>query len=81
MHRRRTEDERVGRRRDREHHHRDGLQRLRQAVAAGLRYRSLAQSIRDTHEWWRAESEERRRNARRWPTAEQEKAVLARLAR
>jgi 2'-hydroxyisoflavone reductase len=49
------------------------------SVAAGLAYRSLATSIRDTHEWWQAQSEERRANARRWPTAEQEKAVLDKL--
>ena len=49
------------------------------SVAAGLTYRSLAESIRDTHEWWQSQSQERRNNARRWPTAEQERAVLARL--
>ena len=49
------------------------------SVAAGLTFRSLAESIRDTHEWWQSQSQERRKNARRWPTAEQERAVLARL--
>ena len=50
------------------------------SVAAGLEYRSLATSIRDTHEWWSAEPDERRRNARNWPTAEVERAVLESLA-
>jgi len=50
------------------------------SVAAGLSYRSLATSILDTHDWWQSETEERRKNARGWPTAEQEKAVLARIA-
>ena len=49
------------------------------SIAAGLSYRSLATSIRDTHEWWQEQSAERRANARRWPTAEQEQAVLAQL--
>ncbi|MDZ7644339.1 MAG: NAD-dependent epimerase/dehydratase family protein [Woeseiaceae bacterium] len=50
------------------------------SVAAGLRYRSLATSIRDTHDWWIAQSPERRAAARGWPTAEQERAALERLA-
>jgi len=49
------------------------------AIAAGLTYRSLADTVRDTHEWWTSQSEERRANARGWPTAEQEAAVIARL--
>jgi 2'-hydroxyisoflavone reductase len=49
------------------------------SVAAGLRYRSLADSIRDTYAWWSAESDERRQNARNWPTPEEERAVLARI--
>lgn len=49
------------------------------SVAAGLTFRSLAESIRDTYEWWQSQSQERRKNARRWPTTEQERAVLARL--
>lgn len=49
------------------------------SVAAGLTYRSLAESIGDTHEWWQSQSQERRNNARRWPTAQEERAVLARL--
>ena len=50
------------------------------SVAAGLTYRSLANSISDTWEWWMAEPAERRANARGWPTPEQEQAVLASLA-
>lgn len=50
------------------------------AITAGLSYRSLADSIRDTHEWWIAQSAERRANARGWPTPEQERAVIQRLA-
>jgi 2'-hydroxyisoflavone reductase len=49
------------------------------AVEAGLTYRSLAETVRDTHEWWETQPAERRANPRRWPTAEQEAAVLARL--
>ena len=49
------------------------------AQAAGLTYRPLADSIRDTYEWWSSQPEERRANARRWPTAEQEQAMLARI--
>ncbi len=50
------------------------------AIAAGLTYRSFADTVRATHEWWMAQSEERRANPRRWPTAEVEAAVLARMA-
>ncbi|MEX0707787.1 MAG: NAD-dependent epimerase/dehydratase family protein [Woeseia sp.] len=50
------------------------------SVAAGLRYRSLATSIRDTHAWWIAQSPERRGAARGWPTAEQERVAVERLA-
>lgn len=49
------------------------------SVAAGLNYRSLAESIRDTREWWSAEPAERRANARSWPTAELEQSVVERL--
>jgi len=50
------------------------------AIAAGMPYRSLADSVRDTHEWWTSQPEERRTKARGWPTAEQETAVLKRMA-
>lgn len=49
------------------------------SVAAGLGYRSLAESIRDTHDWWSAQTAERRANARGWPTPAEEQAVLERL--
>jgi len=51
------------------------------AVAAGLAYRSLATTVRDTHDWWQSQPAERRANPRRWPTAEQEQAVVAMLRR
>jgi 2'-hydroxyisoflavone reductase len=49
------------------------------AVAAGLRYRSLVDTVRDTHGWWQSLPAERRNRAQRWPTPEQEAAVLGRL--
>ena len=49
------------------------------AIAAGLTYRSLADTVRDTHEWWTSQPEERRANARGWPTPEAEAAAIARL--
>jgi len=49
------------------------------AIASGLTYRSLADTVRDTHAWWSSQSEERRSNARGWPTAEQEAEVIKRL--
>jgi 2'-hydroxyisoflavone reductase len=51
------------------------------SVAAGMTYRSLADSIRDTHVWWSAETDERRQNVRNWPAPELERAVLARMTR
>lgn len=51
------------------------------ALQAGLSYRPLSETGRPTLEWWRAQTPERRAAARRWPTTEQEKAVLERLAR
>ena len=50
------------------------------AMAAGLTFRSFADTVRDTHEWWLSQSDERRANPRRWPTAEEEAAVLVRLS-
>jgi 2'-hydroxyisoflavone reductase len=50
------------------------------AQAAGLTYRSLAETVRDTHEWWLEQSEERRANPRRWPSAEEEATVIARIS-
>jgi 2'-hydroxyisoflavone reductase len=49
------------------------------AVAAGLSYRSLAETVRDTHAWWLEQSDERRASPRGWPSAEAEAAVLARI--
>ena len=49
------------------------------AITAGLTYRSLADTVRDTHEWWTSQSEERRARARGWPTPAAEAAVIARL--
>jgi len=50
------------------------------SVSAGLEYRSLAETIRDTHDWWNAQPETRRASPRGWPTAAAERAVLERLA-
>jgi 2'-hydroxyisoflavone reductase len=49
------------------------------SVAAGLTYRSLAETVRDTHAWWLEQDAERRANPRRWPSAESERRVLERL--
>ena len=50
------------------------------AVAAGLTYRPLADTVRNIHEWWSNAPAERRANPRRWPSPEQERAVLERMA-
>jgi 2'-hydroxyisoflavone reductase len=50
------------------------------AQKVGLGYRPISDSGRATLEWWRAQTPERRAAARRWPTAEQEQAVLARMS-
>ena len=47
--------------------------------AAGLRYRSLADSAQGTLDWWRSLPGERRAAARGWPTAEQERTVIQSL--
>jgi 2'-hydroxyisoflavone reductase len=49
------------------------------AQAAGLTFRTFADTVRDTHEWWMSQSEERRANPRRWPSAEDEAAVMAQI--
>ena len=49
------------------------------AQAAGLRYRSLADSANGTLAWWRSLPAERRAAARGWPTVEQERAVIQSL--
>jgi len=49
------------------------------SMAAGLSYRSITDTALATLAWWRSLPEERRSNPRRWPTAEQESAAIARL--
>jgi 2'-hydroxyisoflavone reductase len=49
------------------------------SMQAGLVYRSLADTASGTLDWWHSQSEERRQNARRWPSAEQERAAIERL--
>jgi len=49
------------------------------SMAAGLSYRSLADTATGTLSWWQGLPAERRENARRWPTAELEKAAIERL--
>lgn len=51
------------------------------SVEAGLTYHSLADSIRDTWTWWSAQPAERRANARGWPSASSEAAVVDAIAR
>lgn len=48
------------------------------SMAAGLHYRSLADTASGTLEWWHAQSEERRANARNWPTPELEAEAIKR---
>ena len=47
--------------------------------AAVLEYRPLAASAQDTVAWFAGLDVERRKNARGWPTPEQEARALARL--
>ena len=44
------------------------------------RFRPLAETAVDTLDWWRSQPEARRANPRLWPTPEQERAALERLA-
>ncbi len=46
----------------------------------GLTYRPPADSGAATLTWWRAQTAERRAAARSWPSAAQERAILARMA-
>jgi 2'-hydroxyisoflavone reductase len=48
------------------------------AQKVGLNYRSMTDTGRATLEWWNTQTAERRAATRDWPTAAQEKAVLAR---
>ena len=50
------------------------------ARAAGLELRPLAATAAATLAWWRAQTDERRAKAGGWPTPDQERAVLARMA-
>jgi 2'-hydroxyisoflavone reductase len=50
------------------------------AHAAGLTYRPLEDTAAATLAWWNAQPAERRANAQGWPTPEQKRAVLARIA-
>ena len=49
------------------------------SMAAGLNYRSLADTATATLEWWNSQDAERRANPRRWPGREQEAAAITRL--
>jgi len=49
------------------------------SIEAGMTYRSIAETVVDTHAWWGAQPAERRDNPRRWMSSEQEKEALARL--
>jgi 2'-hydroxyisoflavone reductase len=49
------------------------------SMAAGLSYRSLADTASDTLDWWQSLDAERRANPRRWPAAEKVQQAIARL--
>ena len=51
--------------------------RINKAVSAGLAFRPLATTVRDTLAWWNAEPETRRTGARFWITPEREAEVIA----
>jgi len=46
------------------------------ALAAGLRFRPLADTVAATRAWWREEPEEHRSNPKGWPTEAQEQEAL-----
>lgn len=50
------------------------------ATRHGLSYRALADTVRGTWDWWQAQTPERRAAVEGWPTPEQERIALARLA-
>jgi 2'-hydroxyisoflavone reductase len=50
----------------------------RRAERKGLAYRPIADTVRGAWDWWRTQTPERRAAVRGWPTAEQERALLAR---
>jgi nucleoside-diphosphate-sugar epimerase len=47
------------------------------AIAAGMRYTSLADTVRDTHEWWQTQPVERRSKPRNWPDTRLEASIIA----
>jgi 2'-hydroxyisoflavone reductase len=49
------------------------------SMAAGLVYRSLSDTASGILEWWYAQTDERRANARRWPDPEKVKAAIGRI--
>ena len=49
------------------------------SMRAGLNYRSLADSVTGTLEWWNAQPAERRAEPRRWIPADKEREAIARL--
>jgi hypothetical protein len=49
------------------------------SLAAGLRYRSLADTAAGTLAWWGGLPEERRANPEGWPTPAQEQAAIERI--
>lgn len=51
------------------------------ALAAGMPFRSLAETAMDTHEWWLSQPESRRANPRGWLTPEAEAEAIARISR
>jgi 2'-hydroxyisoflavone reductase len=49
------------------------------SIDAGMSYRSIAETVVDTHAWWAAQPAERRDNPRAWMSPEQEEEALGRL--
>jgi len=49
------------------------------SIAAGMRYRPLADTASGTWEWWTAQDAERRARARNWPDPELERRLIERL--
>ena len=49
------------------------------SMAAGLHYRSLADTVTQLMAWWNAQPEERRANPRRWPEADKVAQAIARI--
>ncbi|MEJ2604564.1 MAG: NAD-dependent epimerase/dehydratase family protein [Gammaproteobacteria bacterium] len=50
------------------------------AMAAGLGFRPLAETVLATHGWWQGLAAERRANPRRWITPQQEAEAIRRMA-